>query len=261
MENRSDPDGLPYVWKIEAAEKSGSEAAALTFSWQKEDEPNPFLVKALANLQDDRWVFPDKQTVIGEEAVLENFKGFGSEPSLFTVKSSQLDFDGDGVPDIQEILDGSVSDDPLDYSDRDGDGVPDYIELLQNTNPANPSSYLDSRGDGISDYKRDRSVVALLFTSELQIPWGFQGIGQFLAPTVRGILGSGLLVDLVADWDQSALNVYRRGIYEVKGVFRYPRGVFDVYKLPSSIRVEVLPKPVPEDILSLIHISEPTRPY
>jgi len=248
MEVLSESDALPYMWKIQAAGNSGAESAGLEFSWEKEAEPDAFFPKALAYRNDSDWSFSKNQTLSGEMVSLEDFKAFGSSASSFTVKTSLVDSDGDGVPDILEIQQGTDYDDPLDYMDSDGDGVPDYIELIQNTNPLDPLSYLDSNGDGVSDYIRDRSIVALLIASEMQFPWGFQGIDQFLTDSISAVLGSGIIVDIAVNWDKSNLDIFKRGIYLIPGDISYPSGVFDAYKVSPKIEVEILPKPAPVDI-------------
>ncbi|WP_158860403.1 gliding motility-associated C-terminal domain-containing protein [Lunatibacter salilacus] len=248
MEVLSDSDALPYVWKVEAAQKSGSESVNLGFSWEKVDEPLSFFPKALANRTGSQWHFLKEQTLSGEMASLEDFDQFESFASYFTVKSSMVDTDGDGVPDILEIQQGSDYDDLLDYLDTDGDGVPDYVEMIQNSNALDPWSYLDSNGDGIADYIRDRSVVVLLFASELQVPWGYQEIDQFLTDTISGMLGSGIIADLAVNWDKSNLDSYKRGIYQIKSEINFPRGVLNIYELAANIAVEVLPKPAPIDV-------------
>ncbi|MFO7823911.1 MAG: gliding motility-associated C-terminal domain-containing protein [Cyclobacterium sp.] len=249
MEAHSEADALPYIWKIQATEKSGAESASLAFAWEKEAEPAAFYPKALANKMDSQWLFLKDQTLSGEMASLEDFTEFGPSASSFTVKSSLSDADEDGVPDILEIQQGSDYDDPLAYLDTDGDGVPDYIELIQNSAPLNPLSFLDSNGDGVADYIRDRSLVVLLYASTMQVPWGYTEMDQFLTNSISAILGSGLIVDAAVSWDKADLNIYKKGIYQIAGEINYPRGVLNVYNLSANIAVEILPKPAPLDIL------------
>jgi hypothetical protein len=127
MEVLSVSDALPYIWKIEPAEKSGSERAGLGFSWEKEAEPDDFYPKALANRIGSQWHFLKEQTLSGEMARLEDFNQFGPVASTFTVRTSLDDSDGDGVPDILEIQQSSDYDDPFDYLDSDGSKLYLYV--------------------------------------------------------------------------------------------------------------------------------------
>lgn len=81
------------------------------------------------------------------------------------------DDDGDGVPNDQEVLDGTDPSDPCDYlvasvsisvtsgSDCDGDGYTDANEIQNGTNPfdpcdpddSDPQCQVDTDGDGVSD--------------------------------------------------------------------------------------------------------------
>jgi hypothetical protein len=61
------------------------------------------------------------------------------------VCSSDLDSDGDGIPDYIENQQGTNPNDPRDSKDSDGDGVPDYIEDQQGTDK-------NQAGDEISSF-------------------------------------------------------------------------------------------------------------
>ena len=62
------------------------------------------------------------------------------------------DTDGDLVPDLVEIVDGTDWNDPLDYEDSDGDIVPDWVELQDGTDPNDPTSYADDDNGGTPTY-------------------------------------------------------------------------------------------------------------
>jgi gliding motility-associated-like protein len=81
------------------------------------------------------------------------------------------DDDGDGVPNDQEVIDGTDPNDPCDYlvasvsiavtsgADCDGDGFTDADEITNGTNPfdpcdpddSDPQCQIDTDGDGVSD--------------------------------------------------------------------------------------------------------------
>lgn len=62
------------------------------------------------------------------------------------------DADSDKVPDGQELIDSSLTDDALDFLDTDGDLVPDYQEVLNETDKNNSLSFKDTDGGGVPDY-------------------------------------------------------------------------------------------------------------
>ncbi|MFN4086518.1 MAG: hypothetical protein ACK4LB_11300 [Spirosomataceae bacterium] len=68
-------------------------------------------------------------------------------------KITSGDTDGDGVPDAQELVDGTDPNDKTSYLDTDGDRVPDYVETnFDSTNPADKSDYKDTDGDLVPNY-------------------------------------------------------------------------------------------------------------
>ena len=74
----------------------------------------------------------------------------GTDPSN---ANSFLDTDGDGHPDYVENAAGSDPNLPGSTPvDTDGDGVPDAVETNQGTDPNDPTDFLDSDGDSVPDY-------------------------------------------------------------------------------------------------------------
>jgi gliding motility-associated-like protein len=69
------------------------------------------------------------------------------------------DSDGDGIPDYIEVQQGTNPNLARDGRDTDGDGVPDYIELQEGTNPNNRSSFKDTDNDGLSNYEEGYNYI------------------------------------------------------------------------------------------------------
>jgi len=78
----------------------------------------------------------------------------GSNPFI---KGSFQDSDGDGVPDEVEEREGTDPSDPADYRDTDNDRVPNYVETVwDGTDPDDPFSYIDADGDLVPNYVENR---------------------------------------------------------------------------------------------------------
>ena len=250
MENLNEAESLPFFWKVGSLNsKVVDNEVDLQFSWTKASEPSDFNLKSLMKRDGDDWLMEYDQKIQDTTVFLASHSLKKTKPSAFTVATNRLDTDGDGVPDIIEIREGTDPKDPTDYLDTDGDKVPDYIETIQNTNPLDPISYLDSNQDGVADYVGDHSPIMFINISDLQIPWGYQGIDSVLPDSLVAVLGSGRIVGLGVNWDKSSLDIFKRGVYDVLGSFDLSPGLFDAYQIQSNIQVEVLPKPSPEDIL------------
>ncbi|MCR9016402.1 gliding motility-associated C-terminal domain-containing protein [Aquiflexum gelatinilyticum] len=246
MESGSEPESLPYFWKVTPLNEDG--IADLQFSWTKEAEPEDFELKSLVRKEGLDWLFEDSQEIQDTSVQIKNHALYRASASAFTISTVRMDADEDGVPDIQEIKEGSDKTDPTDYLDTDGDLVPDYIEGIQSTNPLDPISYLSSNQDGVPDYVRDRSPIMFININDFDIPWGFTGVDTMLPDSLVAVLGSGMIVNLGVKWDKSNLDIYRRGAYQIIGDYTAYPGLFDAYELPSNISVTVLPKPAPQDV-------------
>ncbi|GAB2607857.1 hypothetical protein GCM10026987_02060 [Belliella aquatica] len=167
----------------------------------------------------------------------------GTDP---TDPNDYKDTDGDGVPDYIEERDGTNPSDPNDYKDTDGDGVPNYIEEREGTDPTDPNDFKDSNGDGISDYIIERTIITSS-SVEIEIAWG--QTGNVLPKEVLVTNTQGALINVKVVWDESTLNRFKRGDYEVVGEIASQNGVFNPNGVQALVKVKVLPKPVPEDIL------------
>ncbi len=86
---------------------------------------------------------------ISDDTTFDVIAGGDIADLVFTNQDNDVDTDGDGNSDEQEILDGTDPSNVQSFLDSDGDEVPDALESEQGTDPANASSFLDSDGDGI----------------------------------------------------------------------------------------------------------------
>jgi gliding motility-associated-like protein len=249
MDRLSEPEALPYFWKVSSLTPEDQEVSAdVQFSWTKEVEPLDFKLKALVRKEGLEWLLEYSQEIQDTVVQLRNYSLLKAESMAFTISNNTLDSDGDGVPDIQEIRDGTDPFDPDDYLDTDGDNVPDYIEGLEGSDPLDPNSYMDSNQDGVPDYVSDRSPIMFINLEEIEIPWGFAGIDPMLPDSLITILGSGEIINLDVTWDKSNLDIYKRGVYQIPGNYSLYPGLFNGYELASDIAVTVLPKPAPTDL-------------
>lgn len=75
-----------------------------------------------------------------------------SRAAVTNPPNTNIDTDGDGVPDAVELTEGTDPSNPNDAKDTDKDIVPDYVETQEGTNPALAGDAKDTDGDGMADY-------------------------------------------------------------------------------------------------------------
>ena len=90
--------------------------------------------------------------VTSNDSFYDVLEGSDVADESITNADNDVDTDGDGVPDEQEMLEGADVNDPTNYLDSDGDGVPDYIEIQTGSDPNDGSDYIDSDNGGTPDY-------------------------------------------------------------------------------------------------------------
>ena len=96
---------------------------------------------------------------------IHDYDAVGTYEEVLTLTVS--DSDGDGVPDSQEVADGTDPDDDTSFADTDNDGVPDYYEENEDgTANDDGSSYTDSDGDGVSDYRETHGPFGIVSDGE-----------------------------------------------------------------------------------------------
>ena len=123
---------------------------------------------ALFNISGNSLRANDADLAIGSYAVRIETDDTAGGTFAKSLTLTVSDTDGDGVPDTQEISDGTDPNDDGDISDTDGDGVPDYVENRDTppTNPADPSDFNDADADGISDYRMDHGPFGIASDGE-----------------------------------------------------------------------------------------------
>ena len=132
------------------------EPLTLTFGPADWNQPQTVTVTGVS----DRKIFEDTATLTLTTGALGDvdFQNLSRTVDL-TLTDTDVDTDGDLVPDDQEVLDGTSPSDALDYLDTDKDLVPDYVETayqplydLPATDPALAGSVLDGDEGGTPDY-------------------------------------------------------------------------------------------------------------
>ena len=158
------------------------------------------------------------------------------------------DVDEDDVPDYVEILQGTDVNDPWKFLDSDGDGVPEYVEMVEQTKDSAASEFKDSDMDGVPDYVQIRSVQLSLI-EELVLVWGEKNYSSQFPTEVEGVTFSGKKITLKVVWDKiESVNIFKRGTYMLTGKLVLPKGYYNPYKVNGILRVIVLPKPAPRDV-------------
>jgi hypothetical protein len=223
MDQNSDEDALPFVWRVDAFSEGSDRESEIGFSWEKEVEPANFSLKALVKKDKGDWDLLLEQKVEESMISLKNYSDFESEGSFFAVKNFTRDLDGDGVPDIQEIREQTDLNDSGKYLDTDGDGVPDYQEVVDGTDPRDATDFKDSDGDDVPDYIQIRSLKEISISS-ISIVWGDSEFKDKLPTQAEAILTDGRKVTINLEWNTSNIDVFTGGEKIIQGIIRIKRG-------------------------------------
>jgi gliding motility-associated-like protein len=132
--------------------------------------------------------------------------------------------------------------------DSDGDGIPDLYEFIQGTDPKNAIDFQDGNGDGVADYIGERSILEIIGNETIMLPWGMAAaeINLPMQVVVKNGLDQSIVVKV--NWDISTLDIFNRGNYLMYGEIELPEGMFNAYNLSANLEVVILPKPAPLDV-------------
>src|SRR5690606_32816277 len=135
------------------------------------------------------------------------------------------DLDGDDVPDLVEVENGTNPLDPSDYVDSDGDQVPDYVEKREDSDPNNSKDYLDQDRDGVADYVQVRAINEFV-ASTIEVEWGTPLTEIDVPEQVLVITNKSEVLNLPIDWDLSSYDPLKAGSAVFTGTAELPAGRF-----------------------------------
>jgi len=89
MEKLSEPESLPFLWKVSSLNADDQEAGAdVQFSWTQAVEPLDFGLKSLVRKEGLDWLREDGQEMRETSVYLENYTQISAEPSAFTISKN-----------------------------------------------------------------------------------------------------------------------------------------------------------------------------
>jgi gliding motility-associated-like protein len=157
-------------------------------------------------------------------------KVFGTEDPAFTYTVSGLQA-GDGTSILTGVL-----------NRESGEGVGTY-SILQGSLDAG-ANYTLVYLAGVLEIIPAK-LATVINPALIQTPWS---ISPELPKKVNILTVDGQLVEIAVNWNSSPLNLLKRGVYTFFGVLDLPAGILNESDEKAVIRVEVLPKPAPQDV-------------
>ncbi|RAI88112.1 MBG domain-containing protein, partial [Algoriphagus yeomjeoni] len=77
-------------------------------------------------------------------------------------------------------------------------------------------------------------------------PWS---VSPSLPINLSVVTADGQVVQLPVTWDQTPLNIFKRGAYFLTGKLTLPSGILNPAELMATVEVNVLAKPAPQDVI------------
>lgn len=111
---------------------------------------------------------------------------------------------------------------------------------------SNYTAAAGTEGQGVQQRYELVKVKSVVPLPQVQTPWG---IDPTLPTKVNVFLSEGQAVQVSVTWDKSSLNVFARGTYTVLGTITLPNYIDNTAQVRAQIRVQVLPKAPPVDVI------------
>jgi gliding motility-associated-like protein len=123
-----------------------------------------------------------------------------------------------------------------------GEGVGIYSIGIGTLNPGNnyQVEYLPAQFEIVP-----AELIAITDPNLIQTPWS---VSPTLPAKLFAVTADGQVVELSVIWDQSSLNLFKRGKYFLTGTITLPAGILNPEELTSILEVEVLAKAAPQDL-------------
>ncbi|OYX24008.1 MAG: hypothetical protein B7Z16_01360 [Algoriphagus sp. 32-45-6] len=158
-------------------------------------------------------------------------KIFGQADPEFTYTVSGLV----GTDEAEGVLSGAL--------EREAGEVPGVYEIRQGTLKANANYVMAFAGGNLLiEAARILSVTEL---GVIETPWGQDPV---LPAKVTVLTTDGQLFEVGLSWNTFGLDLFKRGVYTIRGAFNLPEGIVNPDGLGISVAIRVLPKPAPLDV-------------
>jgi hypothetical protein len=171
-------------------------------------------------------------------------KIFGQADPLFTYVVSGLV----GTDKADDVLAGTLT--------RQSGEVPGVYAIRQGTLRTNANYVMAfAEGNLVIEAARILSVVEL---GVIETEWGQDPV---LPSKVTVLTTDGQLFEVGVIWNTFGLDVFKNGVYTIRGTFELTAGIVNPDELMISVAIKVLPKPAPLDVTlsNAVFVGEETN--